>query len=329
MRATITATSRFLPEKVLTNSDLEKLVDTTSEWILSRTGISERRIVENGEVTSHMGTKVSLELLEKTGIDPSEIDVIIVGTITPDMIFPSTACLIQNKIKAVNAWGFDLSAACSGFLFALEAGAKMIESGAYKKIIVIGAETMSSILNYEDRNTCILFGDGAGGVMLEPAKGDEGIIDSLLYSDGSGGDFLKMEAGGSLHPASIDTVEKRMHFLQQNGRKVYKFAVKGMAESSQAVLQRNNLSGKDLSLFIPHQANRRIIEASAERLGLRQDQILINIDRYANTTAGTIPIGISDAVDSGRLKQGDYVILTAFGAGFTWGSILVRWGNCK
>jgi len=329
MRATITAVAKYLPERVLSNQDLEKMVDTTDEWIVSRTGISERRIASEGEVTSFMGTKVAQELLEKAAVAPNEVEAIIVATVTPDMLFPCTAALIQNAIGAKNAWGFDLSAACSGFLFALETGAKLIESGQYKKVLVIGSDTMSAIIDYEDRTTSVLFGDGAGGVLLEPASDDYGIIDSLLHIDGSGANLLKMSAGGSLHPASSDTVEKRMHYLTQEGRQIYKFAVKGMAETSEDILTRNGLSGKDIRLLIPHQANKRIIDATSERLGLTSKQVLVNIERYANTTAATIPIGLAEAVEINYLRPGDYLVLSAFGAGLTWGSTLIRWGKCK
>ena len=328
MRATITAVAKYLPDKILSNHDLEKMVSTSDEWIVTRTGVSERRIAEEGKVTSYMGTQVAWELLKKTKTKPGNVEVIIVATVTPDMLFPSSAVLIQDAIGAKNAWGFDLSAACSGFIFALETGAKLIESGQYKKVIVIGSDTMSAIVDYEERNTCVLFGDGAGGVILEPASGEEGILDSILYCDGSGRDLLKMPAGGSLHPASLDTVKKRMHYLTQEGRQVFKFAVKGMAETTEDILKRNGLSGKDIRLLVPHQANKRIIDATSEKLGLTSDQVLMNIDRYANTTAGTIPIGLAEAVEKNSVQPGDLVVLTAFGAGLTWGSILIRWGKC-
>lgn len=329
MKASITSVAKYLPDRILSNSDLEKMVDTTNEWIVSRTGIRERRIASEGRVTSYMGTKVARQILENTGVLPGEIEVIIVATVTPDMLFPSSAAIIQNAIGAKNAWGFDLSAACSGFLFALETGAKLIESGHYRKVLVIGSDTMSAIVDYEDRATSVLFGDGAGGVLLEPSEGEDGIIDALLYTDGSGADLLRMPAGGSLHPASRDTVDKRMHYIQQEGRQIFKFAVKGMADTSEAILSRNGLAGKDVRLLIPHQANKRIIDASCERLGFTKDQVLINIDRYANTTAATIPIGIAEAVEMKRLDPGDWVVLAAFGAGLTWGSILIRWGECR
>lgn len=313
----------------MTNFDLEKIVDTSDEWIRSRTGIATRHLVAEGEATAAMGTHVARELLEKSGTRPEEVDAIIVGTVTPDMLFPSTAALIQNNIGASHAWGYDLSGACSGFLFALESGVRLVESGKYKKVLVIGGDTMSSILDYTDRNTCVLFGDGAGGVLLEPSTDESGIIDSILRIDGSGGPYLNMPAGGSLHPASHDTVDKRMHYIHQDGKAVFKFAVKGMAEISAEVLEKHGFSGSDIKLYIPHQANKRIIDAAAKRCGLTADQVLINIDKYGNTTAGTIPIGISEACDDGILEKGDLVLLAAFGAGFTWGSILIRWGEAR
>ncbi|RMF09029.1 MAG: ketoacyl-ACP synthase III [Candidatus Neomarinimicrobiota bacterium] len=329
MRATITATARYIPERVMTNFDLEKIVDTSDEWIRSRTGIETRHLVKDGEATSAMGTHVARELLEKTATSPEEVDAIIVATVTPDMMFPSTAALIQNAIGASKAWGFDLSGACSGFLYALDTGARLVESGKYQKVLVIGADTMSSILDFTDRNTCVLFGDGAGGVLLEPTEGDSGILDSILRIDGSGAPYLNMPAGGSLHPASHETVEKRMHYIRQDGKAVFKFAVKGMADISAEILERNGFQGSDLKLYIPHQANKRIIDAAAKRCGLHPDQVLININKYGNTTAGTIPIGMSEASDEGRLEPGDLVLLAAFGAGFTWGSLLLRWDHAK
>jgi len=313
----------------MTNFDLEKIVDTSDEWIRTRTGITTRHLVAEGQATSSMGTFVATELLEKSGTKPEEVDAIIVGTVTPDMLFPSTAALIQNNIGASRAWGYDLSGACSGFLFALESGVRLIESGKYKKVIVIGGDTMSAILDYTDRNTCVLFGDGAGGVLLEPSADDSGILDSILRIDGSGGPHLHMPAGGSLHPASHDTVNKRMHFIRQDGKAVFKFAVKGMADVSAEIIEKNGFTGSDIKLYIPHQANKRIIDAAAKRCGFTSDQVLININEYGNTTAGTIPIGISEACDDGRLNTGDLVLLAAFGAGFTWGSILIRWGSVR
>jgi len=328
MRTTITAVAKYLPERVLTNSDLEKMVNTSDEWILSRTGISERHIVSDGEATSDMCTRVAEQILEKRGISSKELDVIIVGTVTPDMLLPSTAALIQNQISATNAWGFDLSAACSGFLFALESGSKLVESGKYQKVLVMGADTMSSIIDYEDRETCILFGDGAGGVLLEPSSNDSGILDSLLYTDGGGGNFLKMPAGGSQHPASHDTVNKRLHYITQEGREVFRSAIRGMADATSELLKLNKLRIEDIRLFIPHQANKRIIDSYTKRLGLTPEQVMINIEHCANTTGGTIPIALAEAVETNRISTGDYVVLAAFGAGYTWGSILIRWDNC-
>lgn len=325
MNAHITATSRFLPEKILTNKDLEKLVDTSDEWIQTRTGIKERRIVGKGQATAFMATQIANELLDRSNSKPEEIDAIIIATVTPDMLFPSTAALVQNNIGAVNAWGYDLSGACSGFIFALQSGASLVKSGSAKKVIVIGADTMSSILDWSDRNTCVLFGDGGGGVLLEPGEEGFGILDSILRTDGSGGKFLHMPAGGSLNPASHETVDKNMHFVKQDGKSVFKFAVKGMADVSAGILEKNNLSGKEIKLFIPHQANKRIIDAAAARCGMTEDQVLLNIDRYGNTTAGTIPIGLDESVEEGRIKDGDYILLAAFGAGFTYGSVLIRW----
>ncbi len=328
MKAAITATAHYVPDHVMTNHDLEKMVDTSDEWIRTRTGIAERRVVAKGQASADMSTRIARSLMEKSNSDPSEIEAIIIATVTPDMHFPSTAALVQNNIGAKNAWGFDLSGACTGFLYALECGTKFIESGKYKKVIVIGVDTMSSILDYTDRNTCVLFGDGAGGVLLEPAKNENvGILDSILHIDGAGGDYLKMPGGGSLNGTSLETVENKMHYIQQDGKVVFKFAVKGMADVSAEIMERNGFEGKDIKLFIPHQANKRIIDATATRCNLKPEQVLINIDRYGNTTAGTIPIGINEAVMDGRIQDGDVLLLAAFGAGFTWGSTLIRWGN--
>ena len=324
-KANITATGKYLPEKVLTNHDMEKLVETSDEWIQTRTGIRERRMVQNGQATVDMSTNAVRDLMENYDLSPEEIDAIIVATVTPDMILPCSAALIQNNINAINAWGYDLSAACSGFLFGLESGAALIESGRCRKVIVIGADTMSSILNYKDRNTCILFGDGAGAVILEPSD-DYGIIDSELRIDGSGGNFLKMDGGGSLHPTSHETIDNQMHYVTQDGKSVFKYAVKGMADISFEVANRNNLSGDDIALFIPHQANKRIIDATAKKLGLKESQVMINIDTYANTTAGTIPICIAEASEKKMLNKGDNVILSTFGAGFSWGAMYLKWG---
>lgn len=327
MRATITATSRYLPERVLTNFDLEKMVDTTDEWIRSRTGIETRYLVSEGEATSDMGTHIATQLLDKSGKSPEEIDLILVATSTPDYLVCSTAALIQDKIGAKNAWGFDIAAACTGFIYAMETASKLIESGRYKNAIVIGADTMSSIIDYTDRNTCIIFGDGGGGVLLESSDNQAGIIDSILHTDGSGSKYLNVPAGGSAHPASKDTVDKRMHFVHQDGKTIFKFAVKNMADVSKQILDQNNLTGEDLKLFIPHQANRRIIDAAAKRCGLAENKVLINIHKYGNTTAGTIPIALDEAVETGRLENGDMLLLAAFGGGFTWGSMLISWGD--
>ena len=323
--ANITAVGKYLPKNILTNADLEKMVDTNDEWIQSRTGIQERRIVDKGEASVEMSVNAIQQILDSRNLDPTEIDAIIIGTVTPDMLFPSCAALIQHRIGATNAWGYDLSAACSGFIFALQSGSALIESGQCEKVIIVGVDTMSSILDYEDRNTCILFGDGAGAVLLEPST-EYGVIDAIMRVDGGGGDYLKIPAGGSLHRTSHETVDKKMHYIQQDGRTVYKFAVKGMADISYELATRNNLTNDDIDLFIPHQANKRIIDAAAKRLGLPDEKVLININKYANTTAGTIPIGIVEAVETDRLKKGDNLILASFGAGFTWGATYIKWG---
>jgi 3-oxoacyl-[acyl-carrier-protein] synthase-3 len=325
LKANITATGKYLPKEVLTNHDMAKLVETSDEWIQTRTGIRERRKVQKGEATVDMSTNAVRDLMERYDLDAKEIDAIIVATVTPDMILPCSAALVQKNINAVNAWGYDLSAACSGFLFGLESGAALIVSGRCKKVIVIGADTMSSILNYEDRNTCILFGDGAGAVLLEPSE-EFGIIDSELRIDGTGGEFLRVDGGGSLHPASHETVSNKLHYVRQDGKTVYKFAVRGMADISYEVAERNNLKGDDISLFIPHQANKRIIDAAAKRLGLKESQVMINIDTYANTTSATIPICIAEVSEKNRLNIGDNVIISTFGAGFSWGAMYLKWG---
>ncbi len=325
MKAAVTTTARYLPEKILTNKDLEKIVNTNDEWIRTRTGISERRLVSDGQATADMGSAAGRLLLERSGYSADEIEVIIVATVTPDMMFPSTAALIQHNLGARNAWGFDLSGACTGFLYALETGAKFVESGKYSKVMVIGADTMSSILNFKDRNTCVLFGDGAGAVLLEPSEDGRGVLDAKLHLDGSGGKFLYMPAGGSLKPASHETVENNEHFVHQDGKAVFKIASKGMADVSLELLERNNFTGQDIKLFIPHQANKRIIDVSARRCGFTAEQVVINIGKYGNTTAATIPIGIDESVENGKLEQGDLLLLAAFGAGYTWGSILVKW----
>jgi 3-oxoacyl-[acyl-carrier-protein] synthase-3 len=325
-RAKITALGTYVPPRVFTNKDFEKIVETSDEWILSRTGIRERHVVDKGVATSDLAVEAAKIALAQRGIDPGEIEAIVVATVTPDMLFPSTACLVQHKLGAKRAWGFDLSAACSAFVYALQSGAQFIASGAHNKVLVIGADVMSSILDYTDRATCILFGDGAGAVVLEPAEDEgEGIIDFHHEVDGSGGCSLYMPAGGSLHPATHDTVDKKMHFVHQDGQAVFKYAVKKMGEACEKVLARNGVSASDIDCFIPHQANQRIINATAERVGLRPESVIINIDRYGNTTAGTIPLAMQTAVEEGKVKKGDLVMLASVGAGFTVGATLLRW----
>jgi len=323
--AKITGVGGYVPPKVLTNADMEKLVATNDEWIRSRTGIRERHVVEKGTATSHLATEAAKMLLKHTGADPAEIDLIIVASVTPDMMFPATACLVQDRIGAKKAWGFDLSAACSGFAYALTVGAQFVGSGAHKKVMVIGSDTMSSILDYKDRATCVLFGDGAGAVLLEPAKDGEGILDFSHDVDGSGGEFLYMPGGGSLNPTTHKTVDGNMHVVHQEGSQVFKYAVRRMAEMAASLLEANGFTSKDLALVVPHQANLRIIRAMQERLGVDDSKVMVNIDRYGNTTAGTIPLGLCDAVEQGRLRKGDLVLLVAVGAGYTSGSMLMRW----
>ena len=326
VRARISALGTYVPPRLLTNADLEKMVDTNDEWITTRVGIRERHIVDKGVATSDLATEAARRCLAERGIGPEEVEVIIVATVTPDMLFPATACLVQHKLGATGAWGFDLSAACSGFIFALQTGAKFIESGAHKKVLVIGADVMSAIINYKDRTTCVLFGDGAGAVLLEPAaEGEEGIIDYVHEVDGSGSCALYMPGGGSLHPASHETVDKNMHYIHQEGQSVYKFAVRKMAEATEKVMQRNGLTAADIDLLVPHQANKRIIDAVTERLGLRPEQVVINIERYGNTTAATIPLALQTAREEQRLKKGDKILLASVGAGFTLGACLLRW----
>jgi len=326
LAAKITGVACYVPPRVLTNQDLEKMVDTTSDWIVERTGIRERHVVDKGVAASHLGTEAARQLLEQKKVSPDELDMIIVATVTPDMMFPSTACLIQNNLKASRAWGFDLVAACSGFVYALTVGAQFVAAGSHKKVLVVGSDVMTSILNYQDRATCVLFGDGAGAVLLEPAApGEDGILDFHHDIDGSGGCNLYMPAGGSLHPASHETVDKKMHYVHQEGKDVFKYAVRRMTEVPKMLLERNGFRTSDLKLLVPHQANERIIRATADRLGLEDDRVLLNIDRYGNTTAGTIPIALVDALACGRLKKGDLVILLAVGAGYTTGGILLRW----
>lgn len=325
INAAITAVGMYVPEKVLDNKYFESIVDTSDEWIMTRTGIRERRIMENG-TTSDMATKACEDLFKTTDVKPEEIDAIILTTVTPDMIFPSTACLVQKNIGAVNAWGFDLIAACSGFLFALQTGASFVESGRYKKVLVIGSDKMTSITDYTDRNTCVLFGDASAAVLLQPSEDSNyGIIDSILHIDGSGKDALNMKGGGSLNPTSHETVDKKWHYIYQDGKAVFKVAVKGMADVSYEMMQKHNLKADDIAYLIPHQANLRIIDATAERMGVTKDKVTINIDKYGNTTTATIPLCIVEYYRAGKIKRGDNIILAAFGAGYTWGSMLIKW----
>ena len=324
INAAITCVGGYVPDYVMTNKELEKIVDTTDEWITTRTGIKERRILKGeGKATSDMGAEVVKQICEKRGISPEEIDLILVATVTPDMPFPSTSNLICDKVGASNAWGYDLSAACSGFLYALVTGQRFIQSGAYKKVVVVGADKMSSIINYDDRTTCIIFGDGAGGVLLEPTDENIGIIDSVLKSDGSGKEFLNIKAGGSYKPPSYETIDNKEHFVYQEGRSVFKFAVTNMADVAAEVMERNNLKGSDVDWLVPHQANLRIIDATRERAGLPEEKVMINIQKYGNTTAGTLPLCLWDWEK--KLKKGDNLLLAAFGGGFTWGSVYLKW----
>jgi 3-oxoacyl-[acyl-carrier-protein] synthase-3 len=325
INAAITAVGGYVPDFRLTNKMLEEIVETNDEWIKTRTGVEERRILKgDGLATSDMVVPAVLELCKKRGISPEEIDCMICATVTPDMIFPSTANIVCDKIGAKNAFGYDLSAACSGFLFALTTGAALIESGRYKKIVIVGADKMSAIVDYTDRSTCILFGDGAGCVLLEPSTEDIGVKDSLLKSDGAGRNFLRMEAGGSLLPASHETVTNKQHYIRQEGQTVFKAAVKSMADAAYDLLQRNNLTGDDIAWLVPHQANKRIIDATANRMGLSLDKVMYNIQRYGNTTAATVPLCLWDWEK--QLKKGDKLVLAAFGGGFTWGATLITWG---
>ena len=325
-RAKISALGTWTPPRLLTNADLEKMVETSDEWITSRVGIKERHIVEPGMATSHMAVEAAKRCLAARGIDPSEVEVIIVGTVTPDMLFPCTACLVQDKLGAKGAWGFDLSAACSGFVYSLQMGCQLVQTGAQKKVLVIGADTMSSIIDYTDRATCVLFGDGAGAVLIEPAEdGETGMIDFHHEIDGSGACALYMPGGGSLNPSTHQTVDKKMHYVHQDGQAVYKFAVRRMVEATTTVLERNGITGADLGCFVAHQANRRIITSTQERLGLPDEKVIINIDRFGNTTCGTIPLALNTAVEEGKLKKGDLVLIASVGAGFTVGAALFRW----
>ena len=323
--AKISALGCYVPPGVLTNQDLENLVDTTDQWILERTGISERHIAAPEVATSDMAVEAARCVLLHRGIDATEIEAIIVCTVTPDMMFPSTACLVQDRIGAKGAWGFDLVAACSGFLYGLTTAAHLVMAGAHKKVLVIGADTMSRIIDYTDRNTCVLFGDAAGAMLIEPAGPGQGFIGFLNEVDGSGGDFLKMPAGGSRMPATAETVEKRLHYVKQEGQQVFKFAVRKMYEACQTLLDRHGFSAKDVKVLVAHQANRRIITATAERLGMSSDQVIINIERFGNTTGATIPLATRDAIESGQLTKGDVVLFAAVGAGFTVGASLWRW----
>lgn len=327
-KAQITAVGCYVPPDVLTNADLEKMVQTNNQWIIERTGISERHIAAPDVATSDLATCAARAALAQRGIDASDLDAILVCTVTPDMLFPSTACLVQNNLGARKAWGFDLVAACSGFVYGLATASSFIAAGTHRKVLVIGADTMSRIINYEDRTTCVLFGDGAGAMLVEPAAdgNDTGFIDFIGEIDGSGGEFLNMPAGGSRKPASAETVEKKMHYVHQEGAQVFKYAVLKMQEVSATLLARNGLTADDISLLIPHQANRRIIEATAERLGLPMERVMMNIGHYGNTTAGTIPLATRDAIAEGRLKKGDLVMFAAVGAGYTVGASLWRWG---
>jgi 3-oxoacyl-[acyl-carrier-protein] synthase III len=321
----ISGLATYVPPRLLTNKDLEKLVNTSDEWILQRTGIRERHVVEPGVATSDLAAQAALKAIAQAGLTPHDIDFIVVGTTTPDMMFPSTACLVQNKIGADKAWGFDLGAACSGFTYALTTAAHMVATGTHQHALAIGADVMSSIIDYTDRSTCVLFGDGAGAVVVSAATDSDCIIDFAHEVDGAGGPSLCMPAGGSLHPASHDTIDQRLHYVKQDGQAVFKFAVKKTEEICARVLERNNLTGADIDLFVSHQANRRIIMSAAERLGLPEEKVVINIEKYGNTTAGTIPLALADAVKDGRLRKGHLVLLASVGAGFTVGSVLLRW----
>jgi len=325
-RAKITALGTYVPPQILSNQDLEKMVDTNDQWIMERTGIRERHVLAKGLGVSDICTEAAKKCLAVRGIEASEVECIIVGTVTPDMMFPSTACLVQDKIGAKGAWGFDVSGGCSGFVYALQAGVKMVESGAHTKVLVCGADANTRMTDYTDRTTCVLFGDGGGAVLIEPAEESEiGFIDFINEIDGSGGVSLNLKGGGSLNPSSHETVDKKMHYIYQDGPAVYKFAVRKMAETTAKVLERNGLTGADLGCFIPHQANKRIITATADRLGMDPNRVIINIEKYGNTSAGTIPLAMETAVEEGKLKKGDLVLLAAVGAGFTVGATLLRW----
>ena len=327
IRAKISALGTYVPPRVLSNFDLEKMVETSNDWILSRTGIRERHLVDKGVAASDLAVGAVENLVERHGVDISDVEAVVVGTVTPDMMYPSTACLVQHKLGLQQAWGFDVSAGCSGFVYSLTAGANMIQSGSHKKVLVIGADVNSSMIDYKDRNTCILFGDGAGAVLLEPAADGEdvGIIDFVHQIEGFGGQFLNMPGGGSLNPASHETVDKNMHVVHQDGQQVFKYAVKKMAEMTERLLAKNNMTGADVDCFISHQANMRIITATADRLKMPREKVIMNIDRYGNTTAGTIPLAMMTAITEGKLKKGDTLLIAAVGAGFTSGATLLKW----
>ena len=326
MHAMITGIGHCVPEAKLTNQDLEKLVDTNDKWIRARTGIEERRILDKDKATSDMAVEAARNVLAQRNISPDDIDLIVVATFTPDMLIPSTAAFVQKKLNARNCWGYDLNAGCSGFICALVSGAQFIESGRHQKVLVIGADKMSAIMDYQDRDTCILFGDGAGAVLLEPCPNNgDGIIDFSMHLDGTGDKFLCMTGGGSRYPASHETVDKRMHFLYQEGKTVFKHAIRGISEDSAALLEKNRLKSNDVDLFIPHQANIRIMDAIADKLKLDPDKMVVNIEKYGNTSAATIPLAMSEAYQQGRMHPGDLILLSAFGAGFAWGSILFKW----
>ena len=326
VRVKISALGAYVPPRLLTNTDLEKMVETSDQWITERTGIRERHIVDKGVATSDLAVEAAKKALAQRGIEPSDLDAILVGTVTPDMFFPSTACLVQNKLGAKGVWGFDLSAACSAFLYALQVGTQFVATGAHKRVMVIGADVMSSIIDYTDRATCIIFGDGAGAVILEPAENDSlGMIDFIHEVDGSGGCSLYMPGGGSLNPSTHETVDQKMHYVHQDGQAVFKFAVRKQTELCEKILERNGIKASDIDVFVAHQANKRIINATADRLGLRPESVVINIDRYGNTTAGTIPLAMDTARQEGKLKKGDLVLLASVGAGFTVGATLLRW----
>ena len=329
-RATITSVGRFLPDKVLSNQDLEAMVDTTDQWILARTGIRERRIVEKGTGASELAAAAAQEALDRRGITADDVDLIIVGTVTPDMMFPSTACLVQDKLKASRAWGFDLSAACCGFVYSLTVGSQFIASGAHERVLVIGVDVMSSIVDYKDRATCVIFGDGAAAVLLEAAEGDdEGLIDYQHQIEGYGGHYLYMPGGGSQHPTSEETVEQKMHYVHQDGQKVFKYAVRRTYETTTSLLSKNDLTPDDVSLFIAHQANIRILDAARRRLGLPEEKVVKNIHKFGNTTAATIPLALYDAIEDGRLDKGDLILFSSVGAGYTAGASLFRWSGLR